>query len=155
MSRKELVNVQIDHLTKWQNAWESVQINSILWNMVTGNASYKEIFFKVIDLRLHCIMFPHIFYAAIKQAYANLKKRVHIMHTEKLKILKESGLGPLEDGQTVAIIGGGPAGASCAIALKNLAKKRNITIDVIIYEHKDFEGGIEHNECAGGTLSAH
>ena len=49
----------------------------------------------------------------------------------------------------MAIIGGGPAGASCAIALKNLAKKRNITIDVILYEHKDFEGGIEHNECAG------
>ena len=49
----------------------------------------------------------------------------------------------------MAIIGGGPAGASCAIALKNLAKKRNITIDVIIYEHKDFEGGIDHNECAG------
>ncbi|MEK7291460.1 MAG: hypothetical protein AAB013_06035, partial [Planctomycetota bacterium] len=45
-SRKELVNAQIDHLTKWQNAWESIQINSILWNMVTGNASYKEIFFK-------------------------------------------------------------------------------------------------------------
>ncbi len=148
-SRKELVNAQIDHLTKWQNAWESTQINSILWNMVTGNASYKEIFFKVIDIRLHFIMFPHIFYAVIKQAYANLKNRTHIKQTEKLKLLKESVLGPLENGQTVAIIGGGPAGASCAIALKNLAKKRNITIDVIIYEHKDFEGGIEHNECAG------
>ena len=148
-SRKELVNVQIDHLTKWQNAWESIQINSILWNMVTGNASYKEIFFKVISIRLQFIMFPHIFYAIIKQAYANPKNRAHIKHTEKLKFLKESGLGPLENGHTAAIIGGGPAGASCAIALKNLAKKRNITIDVIIYEHKDFEGGIEHNECAG------
>jgi flavin-dependent dehydrogenase len=148
-SRKELVNVQIDHLTKWQNAWESIQINSILWNMVTGNASYKEIFLKVISIRLQLIMFPHIFYAIIKQAYANPKNRARIKHTEKLKFLKESGLGPLENGQTVAIIGGGPAGASCAIALKNLAKKRNITIDVVIYEHKDFEGGIEHNECAG------
>ena len=148
-SRKELVNAQIDHLTKWQNAWESIQINSILWNIVTGNTSYKEIFFKVIDIRLHFIMFPHIFYAVIKQAYANLNNRTHIKHTGKLKFLKESGLGPLENGQTVAIIGGGPAGASCAIALKNLAKKRNIAIDVIIYEHKDFEGGIEHNECAG------
>ena len=148
-SRKALVNAQIDHITKWRNTWESVQIKSILWNMVTGNASYKEIFFKVIDIRLHFIMFPHIFYAVIKQECENLKKRIHIKLTEKLKILKESGLGPLEDGQTVAIIGGGPAGASCAIALKNLAKKRNITIDVIIYEHKDFEGGIEHNECAG------
>ena len=148
-SRKALVNAQIDHLTKCQNAWESIQINSILWNMVTGNASYKEIFFKAIDLRLHFTMFPHIMYAVIKQSYANRKTRAHIKHGEKLKFLKESGLGPLENGQTVAIIGGGPAGASCAIALKNLAKKRNITIDVIIYEHKDFEGGIEHNECAG------
>ena len=148
-SRRQLVNAQIDHLTKWQNAWESVQINSILWNMVTGNASYKEIFLKAIDIRLHIAMSPYIFSAFVKQVYDNFKNRTHLKHQKKLEILKKSGLGPLENGQTVAIIGGGPAGASCAIALKNLAKKRNIAIDVIIYEHKDFEGGIEHNECAG------
>ncbi|MBI2470861.1 MAG: hypothetical protein HYV59_06415 [Planctomycetes bacterium] len=148
-SRKELVNAQIDHLIKRRNAWESIQINGILWNMVTGNASYKEIFFKAINPRLHFTMFPHIFYAVIKQGYRNFKNLTHRKHEKKLTLLKELGLGPLENGQTVAIIGGGPAGASCAIALINLAKKRNINIEVIIYEYKDFEGGVEHNECAG------
>lgn len=148
-SRKELVNAQIDHLTKKPNAWESVQINSVLWNMVTGNATYKEIFFKAINPRLHFIMFPHIFYAVIKQGYNNFHNLTHRKREKKLTLLKEMGLGPLENGQTVIVIGGGPAGASCAITLKNLAKKRNIDLNVIVYEMKDFEGGVEHNECAG------
>lgn len=148
-SKRHLVNAQIDHLIRQQNAWESVQINAILWNMVTGNASYKEIFFKIIDVRLHIAMFPYILSAAVKQGHDYFKNRTQLKHEKKLNFLRNLGLGPLQDGQTVAIIGGGPAGASCAITLKNLAKKRNINLDVIIFELKDFEGGIEHNECAG------
>ncbi|MCF6157456.1 MAG: hypothetical protein E3K32_02555 [wastewater metagenome] len=148
-SSRQLVNIQIDHLMKHKNAWESRQINSILWNMVTGNASYKEIFLKVIDVRLHVLMFPYIFSALAKQAYEYLDNHLHPGQDKTVTSQKELELGPLKNGQTVAIIGGGPAGASCAIALKNLAKKQNISIDVILYEMKDFEGGIEHNECAG------
>jgi len=41
----------------------------------------------------------------------------------------ESGtdMGPLKHGQTVAIIGGGPGGAACAIALKNLAAEGELS----------------------------
>ncbi|NUN22419.1 MAG: hypothetical protein HUU09_03010 [Candidatus Jettenia caeni] len=148
-SSKQLVNAQIDHLDKYKNAWESIQINTILWNMVTGNTSYKEIFFKAINLRLHAIMFPYILSAAIKQVYASLKNCIYLNYDKTQKAQKESELGPLKNNQTVVIIGGGPAGTSCAITLKNLAKKRNINLEVILYELKDFEGGIEHNECAG------
>ncbi len=148
-SRKELVNAQIAHFLKRRDAWESIRVNSILWNMVTGNACYKKIFYKAIDPRLHFVMFPHIFYGLIKQPYEGIKIRNRIRRERKLNDLKTLGLGPLENGQTVAIIGGGPAGASCAIVLKNLAKQKNIELDVTIYEMKDFEGGIEHNECAG------
>ena len=35
-----------------------------------------------------------------------------------------TSLGALQDGQTVVIIGGGPGGAACAIALKSLAAER-------------------------------
>jgi flavin-dependent dehydrogenase len=59
------------------------------------------------------------------------------------------GLGPLRSGQTVAIIGGGPAGASCAIALLNAAQKRGVRIEVVIYEGKDFGGEFHHNQCVG------
>jgi flavin-dependent dehydrogenase len=60
-----------------------------------------------------------------------------------------AGMGPLRDGQTVAIIGGGPAGASCAIALLNAAQARGVHIEVIIYEGKDFSGELHHNQCVG------
>ncbi|MDO9066160.1 MAG: hypothetical protein Q7U96_03650, partial [Chloroflexota bacterium] len=59
------------------------------------------------------------------------------------------GLGPLRSGQTVAIIGGGPAGASCAIALLNAAQTRGVKIEVVIYEGKDFSGEFHHNQCVG------
>jgi flavin-dependent dehydrogenase len=148
-SRRQLVNVQVDHLIKQRNAWESIQINSILWNMVTGNASYKEIFFKAVDLRLHITMFPFIFSAFTRYVYDSVKNRMHLEYDTELKTRKEPERGPLKSGQRVVIIGGGPAGTSCAMALKNLAKKRNINVEVILFEMKDFEGGIEHNECAG------
>jgi flavin-dependent dehydrogenase len=63
----------------------------------------------------------------------------------------ESGtdMGPLKDGQTVAIIGGGPSGAACAIALKNLAAETGIEIDVILYEGKVFGGETHYNQCVG------
>jgi len=58
-------------------------------------------------------------------------------------------LGPLEGGQRVAIIGGGPAGSACAIALLDLAQKMDRRIEVIIYEGKEFGGEMHHNQCVG------
>ena len=59
------------------------------------------------------------------------------------------GLGPLNDGQTAVIIGGGPAGASCGIALKNLAQLLHKDINVVLFEGKQFEGAIHYNQCVG------
>jgi len=60
-----------------------------------------------------------------------------------------SGLGPINDGQTAVIVGGGPSGVSCAIALKNLAERLHKNINVIIHEGKQFEGSRHYNQCAG------
>ncbi|MFQ6617234.1 MAG: NAD(P)/FAD-dependent oxidoreductase [Fidelibacterota bacterium] len=62
---------------------------------------------------------------------------------------KANYLGPLRSGQRVVIIGGGPGGAGCAIALKNLCRKRNIDLHVVIYEGKVFKGERQFNQCAG------
>jgi len=59
------------------------------------------------------------------------------------------GLGPLNDGQTVAIIGGGPGGASCGIALRNLAQLLHKDINVVLFEGKQFEGAMHYNQCVG------
>lgn len=58
-------------------------------------------------------------------------------------------LGPLQSGNTIVVIGGGPGGASCAIALKNLALMDGKQLQVILYEGKIFEKGTHHNQCAG------
>ena len=57
------------------------------------------------------------------------------------------GLGPLEDGSSVVIVGGGPAGSSCAMAVKREAQKRNLEVDVALYEHKHY--GSHYNQCLG------
>lgn len=58
-----------------------------------------------------------------------------------------NGLGPLREGQTVAVIGGGPAGSSCAIMLRRLASARGIPLRVVLFEHKDFS--VNRNVCVG------
>ncbi|MDO8738575.1 NAD(P)/FAD-dependent oxidoreductase [Candidatus Deferrimicrobium sp.] len=53
----------------------------------------------------------------------------------------------LIDGSVVAIIGGGPAGCSCAIKLRQLAEKKGISLRIILFERKDFN--LHHNQCVG------
>lgn len=53
----------------------------------------------------------------------------------------------LHDGLIVVIIGGGPAGTSCAIALKNETQRQGIDIKIVLYEGKDFD--YLYNQCVG------
>jgi flavin-dependent dehydrogenase len=56
----------------------------------------------------------------------------------------------LTDGNVVAIVGGGPAGVSCAIALRHLAQVTQRDVRVVLYEAKTFRGRAPHyNQCAG------
>ena len=61
----------------------------------------------------------------------------------------ERGLGPLADGGTVVVVGGGPGGTACAIALKRLAHELGCNIEVVLYEGKRFDGTPQYNQCAG------
>ncbi len=54
---------------------------------------------------------------------------------------------PLKDNSTVAIIGGGPAGSSCAIKLLQESKKLGRKVRVVIFEGKDYD--IHFNQCVG------
>jgi flavin-dependent dehydrogenase len=53
----------------------------------------------------------------------------------------------LLNGSVVAIIGGGPAGCSCAIKLRQLAEERGINLQIILFERKDFN--LHYNQCVG------
>lgn len=58
-------------------------------------------------------------------------------------------LGPLIDKNVVVIIGGGPAGASCAIKLKKLSAQKGIHPEIYVYEGKRFDKKSYYNQCIG------
>ena len=60
-----------------------------------------------------------------------------------------SGMGPLQDGGRVVVVGGGPGGTGSALALKHLARQAGRTIDVILLESKEFAGERNHNLSVG------
>lgn len=63
--------------------------------------------------------------------------------------MKDSGLGPLQDGGRVVVIGGGPGGTAAAIALKNTARALGRSVAVTLVEGKQFVDGLHYNQCAG------
>ena len=58
-------------------------------------------------------------------------------------------LKPLRNGDTVCVVGGGPGGSSCAIALKREAAKRRMELNVVLLEQKKFEEERQFNQCIG------
>lgn len=63
--------------------------------------------------------------------------------------MNDSKLGPLQDGGHVVVVGGGPGGAACAIALRRLAHSLGRDIRVTVYEGKTFAGERHYNQCVG------
>lgn len=59
------------------------------------------------------------------------------------------GLGPLNNDARVIIIGGGPGGTACAIALQRLATQMGRSLQVTILEGKEFRSELHYNQCAG------
>lgn len=60
-----------------------------------------------------------------------------------------NSLGPLQSGGHVIVLGGGPAGTACALALMRKAEQLGRTIQVTIVEAKEFSGERHHNQCLG------
>jgi flavin-dependent dehydrogenase len=56
-------------------------------------------------------------------------------------------LGPIADGQTVAVVGGGPSGVGFAIALQRLCRSAGRRVNIVLYESKDFQARV--NQCVG------
>jgi len=63
--------------------------------------------------------------------------------------MTQPGLGPLQDGTTAVVIGGGPGGTAAAITLRREAQRLGRNIRVVIIEEKHFAGERQHNQCAG------
>lgn len=58
-------------------------------------------------------------------------------------------LKPVPNGGRVCVLGGGPGGSACAIALKREAAALGKNIEVVILEQKKFEEDRQYNQCIG------
>ena len=57
-SNRQLANRQVKYAKSTDDKKTANQVNEILWNMLTGNVPYKEIFVKAMSLRLILKMLP-------------------------------------------------------------------------------------------------
>jgi flavin-dependent dehydrogenase len=60
-----------------------------------------------------------------------------------------SSTGPIPNQGKVVILGGGPAGVSCGMALQRLAQQSGRPIQITIVEGKEFAGERHYNQCVG------
>lgn len=60
-----------------------------------------------------------------------------------------ASLGPLADQARVIIVGGGPGGVACGLALQQLATQLGRNLQITIMEGKDFHSERHYNQCAG------
>lgn len=58
-------------------------------------------------------------------------------------------LGPLRNGGRVIIIGGGPGGVSCALALHRISRQLSRNVNITILENKEFASERQYNQCVG------
>src|SRR5918911_4187387 len=103
----------------------------------TGDQPYKRILLRAMHPRLAARMAGHAGWLVFDEV------RTRVTRAERRTV---RGL-RLRDDARVAIIGGGPGGASCAIRLLQESKRRGMRLRVRIYEPKEFPR--QHNPCMG------
>jgi len=122
-------------------------LHYLTWNLFTGDARYRDIFWSSLSPRFLFRM------VCVGLRYRTSPRKASAERPTPLQpallFPNPSPLGPLQSGQTVAIVGGGPAGTSCGIALKKMAAERGIDIRVVLYEGKVFDNERHYNQCAG------
>jgi len=110
-------------------------MSNVLWGLFTGNAPYRAIVRQALGVRLQ---------ARLGMALARATMRAVLTPA---RAPGTSSLGPVGRGQTVIVVGAGPAGASCAAMLAREGRARGSSPDVILIEAKRF--GEHQNRCAG------
>ena len=112
-------------------------LSNALLAAFTGDQPYKRILLRAMHPRLAARMVG----SAGKLFYNHMRTAVMRAERPVLRGLR------LRDDSRVAIIGGGPGGAACAIRLLNEARQRGVKLNVFIYEPKQFPR--QHNPCIG------
>jgi len=138
--------------------------DDILWDMFTGNRPYRHIFFRIIQPLFILEMALHLGRVMARRLRGIIKRLTRFTAAEKhsRSFVRRSAdeIPPDQNGNPlctchiapvtparvrklglsarVSIIGGGPAGTACAIALMKLSHRQKFDLRVTIHESKDF-----------------
>jgi flavin-dependent dehydrogenase len=152
------------------------RLSTILWGMFTGNIPYRGIALRLLDPRVHWDIAvalvrergqPTSLRAAAPRSYEGQGKTEdsgsvatamepegeRFRRAERAKSQPRAAvphaetLGPLGPEQTAIIIGGGPAGAACAITLAHEGERLRRVPRIVLVEEKRF--GEHQNQCSG------
>ncbi len=131
----------------------SKPLTAALWGMFTGSIPYRRILGRGLQARAQLRLAKALASVAARhmlgvgatgpRGQADLART----RTQAASMTATSGLGPLRTGQTVIIIGGGPAGSACAIALAREGERSGQRPGIVVIEGKRF--GEHQNQCAG------
>ncbi len=124
-------------------------LRGISWNTFTGDQPYRQIVRQFLDPRLQLRLVGASFRVITNRDRASRTRSIVVTRELRKRNALARKMGPLSSGQTVVIIGGGPAGVGCAVALRNMAQERGIDLRVVLYEGKASEGLPRHNQCVG------
>lgn len=122
---------------KEQITGAKARFSDILWDMFTGDKSYKT----VLKHAFHPSLLYGVFMELLRLMGVRMFKGKAGLHYPVSRFNKLLNTG------TVAVIGGGPAGACCAIKLARLSSEKKLNINVHLFEGKDFKR--HHNQCVG------
>jgi flavin-dependent dehydrogenase len=103
----------------------------------TGDQPYRRILMRAFHPRLAARMAGHAGLLVFDEV------RTRVMKSERRTVRSLR----LREDARVAIIGGGPGGASCAIRLLQASTRRGMRLRVTLYEPKQFPR--QHNPCMG------
>lgn len=65
--QKHVVSNHIKYMSEHPDSWGTRQMNEVLWNTVTGNATYKDIFLKSLHPRLLLNLLPVTLFSLIRK----------------------------------------------------------------------------------------
>ncbi len=143
LARAHLLAAEVEKITKPRGRQT---LSNSLWSMFTGDEPYRTILKDLLRPSVQSRLALEGFHSMLStdrgwERYAERKLARGRARTGR-------GL-RLKDGSTVAIIGGGPGGASFAIRLldKIRGAEEDMNVRVVIFEGKDFDR--HYNQCVG------